>query len=755
MPPNTAEPPQSPLLLRLADIAAWQLPALVSEYEEQPEWIAELPSLQRGAVWRPSQVELLWDSLFRGFPIGSLVVSEKLEKQKSRSGSVASSDTPWGNTNVKRRHLLDGQQRSNAIALGFDDPFEGLSCKPDMSKTYSESILWIDLAPTPGSFPSGGTRNFLFRLTTKGHPWGYGVTDDAPTLGTAGMREAISQLQTIGWPDLAAPSYARPRAIDLWPIRANAPLPLSWILRRAREAVTAEELWNSLNEPLRQCPLPWAEKTASFLESADPIQLTNIWNGLCMAKSTMVAALQIPDETIRSETRQEAGSDNTDHSQSQNLSNVEHLFQRLNNGGTPISAEDLQFSMIKAYWPGVEQTFSQIHPLPMRGSRLASLAARTALATATAESSNLPGPLTVSSLRAIAIESKKAVNKQRLEDFLEISEGTSVGIRDVVSQSEEWLLHKGGDDIGIPPALRTAIAHRSPEVYLLLMVLSKQILEAGMETKSYRKRVLGTATTLHWFSTNQHRAVQCAYRILHQTGVATPNSFNGLFTKIMKMDHTGGLAKIITPSELDALIPKPNLESLQTWGWWEKEIVETPAKDDPVKQQELSEIVWPLACRVIWNKEMLLFAQRNWVCHRFRHFDDADSATWEDHNRPWDYDHLLPQSTFHDVRGALFLKICKDWGWTVGNFHILPFEENRQRGNKAATEFFQLKDPHLMLVKPNELDHFSLSREDVKGNAKAVLAFIQATRRRILAVYEEWFETLQIQRLLCEEESRK
>ena len=33
----------------------------------------EIPAMQRGLVWAPNQVELLWDSILRGFPIGAFV----------------------------------------------------------------------------------------------------------------------------------------------------------------------------------------------------------------------------------------------------------------------------------------------------------------------------------------------------------------------------------------------------------------------------------------------------------------------------------------------------------------------------------------------------------------------------------------------------------------------------------------------------------------------------------------------------------
>ena len=45
----------------------------------------EIPPLQRGLVWKPKQVELLWDSILRGFPIGSFMLSEGDKQTKSYS----------------------------------------------------------------------------------------------------------------------------------------------------------------------------------------------------------------------------------------------------------------------------------------------------------------------------------------------------------------------------------------------------------------------------------------------------------------------------------------------------------------------------------------------------------------------------------------------------------------------------------------------------------------------------------------------
>ena len=61
----------------------------------------KIPELQRGLVWKPAQVELLWDSILRGFPIGSFLLS----------------DIP---DDKERYYLMDGQQLPYAAVYNAD-----------------------------------------------------------------------------------------------------------------------------------------------------------------------------------------------------------------------------------------------------------------------------------------------------------------------------------------------------------------------------------------------------------------------------------------------------------------------------------------------------------------------------------------------------------------------------------------------------------------------------------------------------------
>ena len=56
----------------LQEIANWQL--------NTNESLVQLPSVQRGFVWKPKQIEDLWDSILRGYPIGSFMLSHSGDK---------------------------------------------------------------------------------------------------------------------------------------------------------------------------------------------------------------------------------------------------------------------------------------------------------------------------------------------------------------------------------------------------------------------------------------------------------------------------------------------------------------------------------------------------------------------------------------------------------------------------------------------------------------------------------------------------
>lgn len=124
----------------------------LKELIKNPE-IIKIPTVQRGSVWNARQVEFLWDSIFRGFPIGAFIVRKN---------------------NDKSYDLLDGQQRYNALLLGKENS--------------EKAALWFDLK---AELPENSTRKFLIKATTPAHPWGYKNDDNCSLLSAEGRRAAL------------------------------------------------------------------------------------------------------------------------------------------------------------------------------------------------------------------------------------------------------------------------------------------------------------------------------------------------------------------------------------------------------------------------------------------------------------------------------------------------------------------------------------------------------------------------------------
>lgn len=70
--------------------------------------IIRIPDFQRAPVWTANQVELLLDSIFKGYPIGSFLLWKTTDKLRERNPLNL---RPRRET-IEKRYLLDGQQRA-------------------------------------------------------------------------------------------------------------------------------------------------------------------------------------------------------------------------------------------------------------------------------------------------------------------------------------------------------------------------------------------------------------------------------------------------------------------------------------------------------------------------------------------------------------------------------------------------------------------------------------------------------------------
>ena len=98
-----------------------------------------LPDIQRPFVWKPAKVRDLFDSMYRGFPVGNLLFwATGAEAGARRIGTHDHEAAP-------RLMIVDGQQRLTSL-------YSVLTGRSVLRKDYTESRISIAFRPRDGSF---------------------------------------------------------------------------------------------------------------------------------------------------------------------------------------------------------------------------------------------------------------------------------------------------------------------------------------------------------------------------------------------------------------------------------------------------------------------------------------------------------------------------------------------------------------------------------------------------------------------------
>ena len=119
-----------------------------------------IPDIQRGLVWNAAQIEVFWDSLLRGIPIGLFSVAYS-------AGETI---------------LLDGQQRWHAIKIAHPNEY---------------GILWCAILSDSAKL-NLYNRKYLFRWTTNAHPWGFDWNENEKSAPRLNIYERRKILETNG-----------------------------------------------------------------------------------------------------------------------------------------------------------------------------------------------------------------------------------------------------------------------------------------------------------------------------------------------------------------------------------------------------------------------------------------------------------------------------------------------------------------------------------------------------------------------------
>lgn len=304
--------------------------------------IISLPTVQRGFVWKPYQIENLWDSLLRGYPVGAFVLSKKITSEN------------------EEYELLDGQQRASAICLGFYNPLneKGKASDQIFKTSYDNIMVFIDLLKPD---LDNDNRKYLFRVITKSHPWGYRKQENQKILESKDRNKAMS------FYNIEYNNYYKNKLNKFWPYDSYIPIPLGLFIN----ATSIDELNYFVDEWKRNVKFS-SEKVKELKQGKiSCYSLDEIFKDVKKMLQTQKIPLLFLDSSLLYSIEKSNGNEkkfinNKDENpiddpideiidddlgkvEDRNISEVENLFIRLNSGGTPLRGEELNYSVLKAH----------------------------------------------------------------------------------------------------------------------------------------------------------------------------------------------------------------------------------------------------------------------------------------------------------------------------------------------------------------------------------------------------------------------
>ena len=687
----------------LTEISKWQL-----DFDNSK---VELPALQRGFVWKVNQIESLWDSVLRGFPIGSFLLS-KSEDEKL--------------------FLLDGQQRATSIALGFYNPWNKKE-KYNFWSLKNIPIIWIDLSPNEKT----NTQKFVIRVVTQSHPWGYQRKDNNSILTVSDRRNALQIFREN--PDNKNGGYIQLSPLNVFPYDTDLPVPLSFLIKAISEqdANWKDSLIEMCKEnlPLNIRTKHFGSDEKSFLERLTETLHSSefgdsIFNAIKNLEQVVIPAIVVKQEILKAEDEQ-TGEDPT-------------LFVRLNSSGTRIAGEELIYSIYKASFPEAKKLVENIGASFVAPSLVISLVSRLALTEI--NESKYPSSISVNDFRK---RIKDENFKNKLRELIGTESNSPASL--LFNKAFEILLSK--TDFAMPPVLVKSIVKGSPDLFLLLLQWIK--LHDGETKKEVRQNILATLTALSWFGRDNTKYVRELWSNIPSNDFWSKQILSAPY--LNKKDFI--MYPMIQPSTLrefllesvvaenvhwNNLYPTDDSEIINTY----KSILNTEAKQE-TEIANAAKGMWDNFMNKLFRcKPLVLFAQREYINKSFGEFNQMENL--EDTNTPWDWDHIYPDSWVYYQQTY---PLIKEWNNCIGNYRALSLEQNRSDSN-TKPPYKKFYDEELPEEENKELREQSFVKEndgnywkqikariyqegDVKSHSTAVI-------NRMVNIYEAWYSTLNV-----------
>lgn len=518
----------------------------------------DIPDVQRGLVWNPTQIAELWKSIFEGYPIGALTVYKQENK--------------W--------QLIDGQQRWHAIKLGLH---------PD-EEQKAMTILWT-------VWEEKQKDEWEFKhlmVSTRRHPWGFvwNKTDD--------RLERLSHPEMMAAWNKMLPSKEREDPFEL----PNLVQAHDYLIENDTHK------WIPLHELLSE------EHTtndniieANIIEAIRNSEQVKAWR-------KRVESPFIP--LIRFNLQENVKADRN---------RIHELFTRINKGGTQISAVDYTYSTLCSYLGKTfKDNINKIAKNFMPPNRVARLYARL--------------------------------------KYAEDEEKRTSGILLEPPHASHWNGKKYDPKI-IGEAIKPA-----REMYLSIGIPQTVYLQAvGDEWLTVVVRCIRRFPDIIQNGVSNEKNLLCMLPYVVCRDPDYHAKFCERFDEALKDARPKSLIEMLAIGVAYAAC-----YSIET-GMYPLSLPKTPT----IMREYPYEDEWLYVLRNPNNEPLLHFLQRSYMCRMLKKkcgFYPHETATWgEAMNRPWDIDHIVPQSRWWLLQREEE-EMFRD---SLPNNQILYYRRNREK----------------------------------------------------------------------------
>ncbi|MDM1547201.1 DUF262 domain-containing protein [Empedobacter falsenii] len=665
------------------EIAKWQLESKNSK--------VVLPDLQRGFVWKSKQIEDLWDSILRGYPIGSFLLS----------------------TSGEKNDLLDGQQRATAIFLGYYNPFKINESIAAWSIKSQLPVVWIDIAPENKPKLS----LYAIRVVTNSHPWGYQIQNNDIRLTESDRRSAIEIFKIN--PDNQSKGYTKFENTTVFPYDCSYPIPLSFFLE-------AENVAEVLKMVEMYLPNYIKTKRGSFENKEEFIQKLN--NDLVKNIEVILTQIKaISDKRIHANVVSE------EVIQQENQEENPTLFQRINSSGTTLSGDDLIYSIYKTIFPGTKRMVEDIGLSFIPPTQVISLITR--IAVSDTENDKFVKKLNI---RDFQNKIKDKNFRDKLEGFVKGNE-----IKKAIDTAIDILSCRNNDQFKneVPPVvIKSFIKHNQDLFLTLLYWLYNNNAEL---TSEHKFKIAGKIYLFHLFNFSNIKA-------LWESEIQNKDFWIEPINEYIWWGNVDGINFIIPPHLLENFYENPEVlnrfktDAPERWGLLEsnneiKEYFEK-IKVCEIDHETANKYFEYFIGNLRGTRILVLLAQREYVNDKFIDFNQLED--FDDTNTPWDWDHIYPSEwvkSKSNINNGI-----RDWNNSNGNFRVLSLDQNRSESNSLSPKLRLESELNKKISFVSNSDYQYWEQIDGRIYSEQIDNHFYAITTRMINIYKKFWEDFKI-----------